>query len=277
VVKPPTVVTEFKSLRRNTGYFTGRGGTIGWLVNKDAIATVDTQFPDTAAIFLAGLPGRDGRMIDAAIDSHHHWDHTAGNQTFRPAAKHIVAHQNVPKLQAAAAEKNPSLGAPTIPDVTFADTWRLDAGDEVVSGRYFGAAHTGGDIVVHFEKANVAHVGDLVFNRIYPVTDRPGGCNVHNWIKVLEDVAKSYPAETLYICGHGKAAFGVLGTQADVLRQRDFFTALVEFVQMEMKEGKSREEIVKVTNLPGWPDYFVEQNSRLPGNLGIVFDELNGA
>ena len=52
---------EFKSLRREVGYFTARGGTIGWMVNKDALAAVDTQFPDTAPLFLKGLPGRAGR------------------------------------------------------------------------------------------------------------------------------------------------------------------------------------------------------------------------
>ncbi len=277
VVKQPTPVTEFKPLRRNTGVFTGKGGTIGWLVNKDALVTVDTQFPDTAAIFLAGLPGREGRMIDAAIDSHHHWDHTAGNATFRPVAKHIVAHQNVPKLQTAAAERSPNMGPPTFPDVTFADTWRIEAGDEIVSGRYFGAAHTGGDIVTYFEKANVAHVGDLVFNRIYPVMDRPGGSSARGWIKVLEAIAKNYPADTQFIFGHGKASFGITGGQADVAVQHEFLGALVSHVEKEMKAGKSKEEIVKLTNLPGWPDHFTEQNSRLPGNLGAVYDELSGA
>ncbi|HET7536066.1 MAG TPA: MBL fold metallo-hydrolase, partial [Candidatus Didemnitutus sp.] len=198
------------------------------------------------------------------------------NQTFRPVAKHIVAHQNVPKLQAAAAERNPKQGPPVFPDVTFAESWRLDAGDEVVTGHYFGAAHTGGDIVVHFEKANVAHVGDLVFNRIYPVTDRPGGSSVRGWIKVLDSIAKTYPADTQFIFGHGKASFGITGTHADVAVQRDLLSALVEHVQKEMKAGKPREEIVKLTNRPGWPDHFTEQNSRLPGNLGAVFDELSG-
>jgi hypothetical protein len=47
-------VTEFRLLRRDVGIFTGRGGTIGWLANPDALLAVDTQFADTAALFLAG-------------------------------------------------------------------------------------------------------------------------------------------------------------------------------------------------------------------------------
>lgn len=275
-VRPPTPVTEFKALRRNTGVFTGRGGTIGWLVNKDAVVAVDTQFPDTAAIFLAGLPGRTGRTLDAVIDSHHHGDHTGGNKIFKPAAKMLVAHKSVPGLQLAAFERNPQSGEPTLPDTLFADVWRKDVGDEVVSAQYFGPSHTGGDIVVHFERANVAHLGDLVFNRIYPVTDRPGGCNVRHWITALEDIAKTYPKDTLFIFGHGKKEFGITGAMADVLAQRDFLTALIEHVQKEIQAGKSREEIVKLTNLPGFPDYFAdEKTSRLPVNLGVAYDELS--
>ena len=276
-VRPPTPVTEFKPLRRNTGIFTGRGGTIGWLVNPDALATVDTQFPDTAAIFLAGLHGRDGRLIDAAINSHHHWDHTAGNKVFKAAAKMLVAHKNVPKLQLADFERSRRPDEPVLADTLFADVWRKDVGDEVVSAQYFGPAHTGGDIVVYFERANVAHVGDLVFNRIYPVLDRPGGCSVRGWLKALEDVAATYPKDVQLIFGHGRQQFGVTGTLADVAAQRDFFTALLAHVEQEMKAGKARDEIVRLTNLPGFPDYFADdQTSRLPGNLGAVYDELSG-
>ena len=99
----PPVVPEFKTLRRNVGYFTARGGTIGWLVNREAVASVDTQFPDTAKLFIAGLPGRDGRKFDVVVNSHHHGDHTGGNAVLKPEAKKIVGHVNVPALQRARA------------------------------------------------------------------------------------------------------------------------------------------------------------------------------
>ena len=274
---PPPLVTEFKELRRGVGTFTGRGGTIGWLSNKDALVVVDTQFAEPAARFLAGMPGRAGRQLDAVIDTHHHWDHTGGNATFRPAAKLIVAHEAVPALQKAAAQRSPNMGEPTLPDTLFAKEWRLEAGDEVVTARHFGAAHTGGDIVVHFEKANVTHVGDLVFNRLYPVTDKPGGCRVRNWIAVLDEIGRTYPADTLFIFGHGNAKFGITGTHADVRQMGAFLGALVTHVEAAVKAGKSKAEVVTLQNLDGFPDYHAAQNSRLPGNLGVVYDELTGA
>ena len=130
---PP--VTEFRPLRRGVGLFTGRGGTIGWLSSKEALAIVDTQFPDTAAICLMGVPGIDGRKIDVVLNTHHHRDHTSGNGVFKPAAKTIVAHENAPKLQLAAAEKDGTLDTQVFPDATFADVWRHDLGDEVMTAQ----------------------------------------------------------------------------------------------------------------------------------------------
>lgn len=276
-IKPPTVVTEFKTLRHNTGYFTGRGGTIGWLVNPTGLVVVDTQFPDTAALCLAGLPGRSGRTIDAVIDSHHHLDHTGGNKVFKPAAKMIVGHRNVPGLQAAAFARNPAMGEQTPPDTLFDWSWRLEVGDEVIAARHFGPAHTAGDIAIHFERANVVHTGDLVFNRIHPVIDRLGGSQVRNWISVLETMVAAYPQDALYVFGHGRQNFGVTGTSGDVLAMRDYLTAMVKHVEKQIAAGVPRAELVKLVNMPGFPDYDADpKTSRLPGDLGAVYDELTG-
>ena len=143
-------------------------------------------------------------------------------------------------------------------------------------GSPFGPAHTGGDITVCFERANVVHLGDLVFNRIYPVIDRPGGGKVRRWIKVIDDIAETFPADALYIFGHGKRDFGFTGSKAELFIFRAYLTGLVEHVEKEIKAGKPRAEVVTLTNLPGFPDFHVAENSRLPSNLGAVYDELTG-
>ncbi|MFI5337246.1 MAG: MBL fold metallo-hydrolase, partial [Opitutales bacterium] len=72
--------------------------------------------------------------------------------------------------------------------------------------------------------------------------------------------------------------FGVTGALADVLAQRDFLTVLVGHVEKQIAAGRSRAEIITLTNLPGFPDYDSDpKSSRLPGNLGAVYDELTGA
>ena len=279
-VQPPPPVTEFKSLRRNTGLFTGRGGTIGWLVSPDAVAAIDTQFPETAAIFAKDLPGRGDRKFDVVVDTHHHGDHTGGNPTLHPLTKVIVAHANVPDLlRARAVADKKELNPLTLPDLTFSDGWKLALGDETISARYLGTGHTKGDIVVTFEKANVVHLGDLLFNRLYPVIDRPGGASVRHWVTVLETIHKEYPADAIFIAGHGNAKFGVTLQRDDLLVFRDYLSAVLAYTEAGIKAGKSKEEIQKLENLPGFPDFHVPPGpgNRLPGNLGVAYDELTSA
>jgi len=272
----PAAITKFTPLRRDTGYFTGRGGTIGWLCNKDAVVAVDTQFKDTAAVFISGLPGRDDRMFNAVINTHHHRDHTGGNPIFKPVAHTIVAHVNVPKLMLES-EKEGSREGLVYPDQTFPDVFRRVMGGlsgEIVTAQYFGPAHTGGDAVISFEKANVIHLGDLVFNRLYPVTDRPGGCHLQTWVVKREEVVKTYPKDAIYLFGHGNPKFGVTGGHADILAARDFLSALLDHTQKAIAAGKSKEEIVALENFPGFEDLHAPLPNRLQGNLSVAYDEL---
>ncbi len=271
-VGPPP--TEFKPLRRNTGFFTGRGGTIGWLASPAAVVVVDTQFPDTAAVCLTALAGPGGRTVDAVVNTHHHADHTSGNPVFKPVARTIVAHVRVPQLQFAAAEKAGKLDEQVYADTTFADVWRHDCGDETVTAQYSGPAHTGGDAVVWFERANVVHMGDLVFNRMYPYIDRPGGASVRGWVRRLEEAQANLPADAIYLFGHGNPRFGVTGTRADLLVMRDLLAAMLERVQQGITAGRTRDEITALDNLPGFPDFHVPPPNRLPAILGTVYDEL---
>ena len=205
---PPT--TRFETIRRNVGYFTARGGTIGWLVNKDAVFVIDSQYPDTAALFLAALEQKSPRGIDLLFNTHHHADHTGGNGILKPKTKKIVAQTKVPDLQkqAAAQQAQTQPNAPQTPqvvaDATFDKTWGADAGDEKMTARHYGPGHTGGDAIVHFEHAHIVHMGDLLWNEIHPFTDRPFGASIQNWIKTIETVSKAMPADTTYIAGHAR-------------------------------------------------------------------------
>jgi glyoxylase-like metal-dependent hydrolase (beta-lactamase superfamily II) len=274
--QPAAPQTAFKTLRRNVGYFTGRGGTIGWLSNKDVLVVVDTQYPDTAKICLEGLPGRGARTIDRVFNTHHHADHTGGNGVFRPAATKIVAQEHVPTLQREAygASDDPQVYA----DATFGDTWSERLGDETVTASYHGPAHTGGDSVVHFERANVLHLGDLVWVHFHPFIDRPGGASIQNWIKILESTATRMPGGTIYLAGHAKRGMDVRVDRQALLTQRDYFDAALTHAQRGIQQRKSRDEIVSLAALKGFEDY---QSSPprigLAATLGAAYDELTSA
>ena len=152
--------------------------------------------------------------------------------------------------------------------------WRREIGGEIITAQYHGPAHTSGDVIVVFEKANVVHMGDLVFSRMYPVIDRPAGARIAGWIKALEEAVMTYPAEAIYIFGHGNPKFGETGKREELLVLRDYWTVVLEHVQKQITAGKSKSEIAALENLPGFADFHPPLPNRLGSNLSTAFDEL---
>jgi cyclase len=285
---PPPVTPLFKELRRNTGYWTARGGTIGWLINPGGVVAVDSQYPDTAPLCLEQLLKTSGKAeIATLINTHHHGDHTGGNGVFRPKTKTIVGHANVPtymkstydqaiarRAQQTPAPTGPAPTEPVVPDKTMNDALTLEHGDERISIKHYGPAHTGGDVVIYFEKANVAHMGDLMFNRMHPVIDRTNGASIANWSKVLQKVASELPADTVYIFGHAGTKFEVTGSRADLGRHADCLVALLDYVRTEVKAGKTRDQIIASTEIiKGFDDY----GPLVQRPLGPAYDEVTAA
>lgn len=267
--------SNFTPIRRNVGYYTNRGGTVGWLVNDDAIVVVDSQFADTASSCIAGLREMSVNPIDALINTHHHGDHTGGNAVFKPHVGMIVAHSNVPDLQMKQAQMRGGDSEIAIASTTFDTDWAMEFGDERVRARYYGNAHTSGDAVITFEKANVVHMGDLVFNKVFPFIDRDSGASIENWIKLLEGVVSDHDNDTTYIFGHSQTASTLIGQAADLNRMKDFLDAILTHVSAELQSGSSRDEITGLVSLKGFEDY-VSFGPRLSlsANLNVAYDEL---
>jgi len=266
----------FTPIRRGVGYFTMRGGTIGYLVNDDGVVVVDTQFPEPAKAFLEGLNTRSGgRPVDILLNTHHHGDHTGGNSVFRGVAKRVVAHE-----KAAEHLRQPPGGGQTpedqlFPDTTFTESWSADVGDERVTARYYGRAHTSGDAVITFERANVVHMGDLMFHQRHPVVDRAAGATIRNWMTVLERTVQAHDGDTVYIFGHANTGLPVVGGRAELEQMRDYFEALLAFVEQHIRAGRSRDEILAMPGpLPGFEAYgpFGRPNPR--GALTCAYEEV---
>ncbi len=267
------LTTSFEDLRRGVGIFNGQGGTIGWLVNGDGILVIDSQNAAAAQACIDGIGQRSTRPIDVLVNTHHHGDHTGGNQVFRPVVGAIVAHENSASWQRQAA---PDQGAGAYPDTTFTDEWRTTIGDETIVAKYYGAGHTSGDVTVTFERANVVHMGDLMFNRLHPFIDRPSGARILSWIETLERVPAEHAADTIYIFGHGSPNASVTGNRSELAHLRDYFSAALELTRREMQSGKSKEEIASTESLAGFEDHVSPfALLSLNGVLGVAYDELS--
>jgi cyclase len=277
VARAPATARQspLQPLRGNVGIFVGRGGTLGWYVSPDAVVVVDSQFADSAEAFLQALRQRSSRNVDALINTHHHGDHTGGNAVFRAAStRMIVGHANVPELMRRQAGAN---AQPAVPDVTFTDTWRQSFGTETVRAKYYAPAHTGGDAVIFFENANVAHMGDVGFNQRHPIVDLPSGASVRGWVRLLEGVHADHDDQTIFIFGHAKEGTEVTGRRDSLLVLRDYFTAVLEHAQRGITAGRSRDEVTAIESIPRFADWAsTPPRLSLQSVVGAAFDELTG-
>ncbi|HVV55127.1 MAG TPA: MBL fold metallo-hydrolase [Mucilaginibacter sp.] len=263
---------QFKLLRNNVGMFAEQGGTIAWLINKEGIVVVDAEFPDPAKHLIAELQKQSDKPFEWLINTHHHGDHTSGNISFKGLVKNVAAHTNSLKNQQRVAIAQKKEDQQLYPDTTFTETWKIKVGDEKIKAYYYGAGHTDGDAIIHFEHANIVHMGDLVFNRRYPFIDKTAGASVTNWAIALEQAQKKFDNDAIFVFGHAFDPQKVTGTMDDVKAMQNYMERLAEFVQGSIKAGKSKEEILKATSIPGVTDW---QGDGINRSLEAAYQEFS--
>jgi glyoxylase-like metal-dependent hydrolase (beta-lactamase superfamily II) len=162
----------------------------------------------------------------------------------------VLAHENSLKNQKTVAIDQKIEDVQLYPDQTFGTVWCDEGSDQDICLYYFGAGHTNGDAVIHFKHANIAHMGDLLFNRMHPYVDRSAGANIKNWIDVLDKTANKFDRKTKYVFGHAAEGYQVTGSSDDLKVFGDYLGKILKFTEGEIKAGKTKEEFLKTTSLP---------------------------
>lgn len=261
-------------IRGGYGVYTNRGGSIGWYIDDNALVVVDTQSPETAKHFLKLVRKKTDRKIDIVFNTHHHGDHTAGNVFFREHTESIVAHENCPVLQ----KKRNAEGTDKIEyaDTTFSDEFNADLGGETINAFHLIPAHTGADSIIHFENANIAHMGDLVFHNVFPYVNLEDEAHLSGWMDYLQKAHDKFDDETIFIFGHGQGnELGkVTGSRKDLLVMKDYLSALLDFTQKEINKGKSEAETTAAESIPGVTNRKELWDGAMAMNIGEAYKEL---
>ena len=265
---------KIKMLTNDIGIFTEKGGTILFLLTKKGMVVVDSQFPDTAGHLIEELKKKNKKPFKYLINTHHHGDHTGGNIAFKGLAEHVVAHVNSKANQLrAAGEQKLAADKFHVPDITFGEEgWSAKVHKETIKAHYFGPAHTNGDSLIHFEKANIVHMGDLVFNRRHPYIDKTAGANIANWIILLDKTIATFNKDTQFICGHAGAGYEVLVKAEDLKLFGDYLGNVLKYTESQIRLGKTKEEILKATEIPGSPEW---KGDGIERPLGAAYAELS--
>jgi glyoxylase-like metal-dependent hydrolase (beta-lactamase superfamily II) len=213
---------------------TGAGGNIGVSVGSDGTLIVDDQFAPLAERIVNALGGIDGDAPKVVLNTHFHGDHTGANPVFGETGT-IVAHDNV-RLRLLDEEGFPSRGLPVL---TFTERVRVHFNDDTLEVIHMPAGHTDGDSVVWFQRANVLHTGDLLFNGGFPFIDLASGGSVAGVIVNLTQLLEMLPDDVRIIPGHGP-----LADKDDIRESLTMIRETRAAVMEALGSGMSADEVV---------------------------------
>jgi len=186
--------------------------------------------------------------------------------------KDVAAHENSLTNQKRVAVEKKNEDQQLYPNITYVDSQTFKVGKEQIKTYYFGAGHTNGDSIIHFQHANIAHMGDLVFNRRWAFIDRSAGASIKNWITALDKTLSTFDSETIFIFGHAFDPEKVTGNKEDLKAMQDYLTKLLDFVGKEIKAGKSKEDILKEKSIPGVSEW---QGDGIERGLQAAYEEIS--
>ena len=250
----------------------GAGGNIGVSTGVDGTFIIDDQFAPLTPKIVAAIRTLTDKPVRFVVNTHWHGDHTGGNENLGNAGAVIVAHDNVRRRMsseqfvAALNQRNPAAPHAALPVVTFADAVTFHLNGDSIAVTHISPAHTDGDAFVHFQKANVFHMGDAFNNTGLPFIDRSSGGTSLGIVSAADQVYALANAQSRIIPGHGQV------TDRERLKLwRNAVYAVRERVQRQVRARKTIEEVLAmklsdefVKDFPGGHDRFIR----------AVFDEF---
>ena len=220
----------------NVSMLEGSGGNIGVSTGPDGTLIIDDQFAPLADKIKTALKSLSSGQLKFLVNTHHHGDHTGGNEIFGKDTL-IVAHANVHKrLQSRPKEAQPV--------ITYDKSASIHFNGEEIQLMYFTNGHTDNDTIVYFTKSNVAHFGDTFSPGRFPYVDLGGGGDVEGLVTSLSEAIKRLPADVKVIPGHGPVL-----TLEEVKGYRDMIADTADIVRKQMAAGKTLDQI-KAQGMP---------------------------
>ena len=225
----------------------GAGGNMGLCTGVDGAFLIDDEFAPLTAKIQAAVASVTDKPIRFVLSTHWHDDHVGGNENLGKAGAVLVAHENVRERLAVdqildygtgKLDTTRALSHAGLPLVTFAHDIRFHVNGEEVHVFHVDDAHTDGDAVVHFEKANVVHTGDLFFADSYPYIDLAAGGSVDGMIAAADRILGMVDGSTKIIPGHGP-----LSDRAGLQAFRDMLAANRDRVRAAIAEGRTLEQV----------------------------------
>jgi len=255
---------DIQRVSGNVHMIVGAGGNTTVFTGPEGIMVVDTSFAPMSGKLLDAIRKLSDEPIRWVVNTHVHADHIGGNEAIAKAGRtraggnvvgdigtaatstaRIIAHENVLSRLSMPQPGQTPVSPAALPTDTFFNARRdMLFNDEVIQMFHQPNAHTDGDILIHFRKADVVTTGDLFTTVMFPFIDAPNGGTVDGYIKALNNIlAITVPSNvneggTLVIPGHGR-----LADEQDVIEYRDMLTIVRDRIREYVKRGMTLEQV----------------------------------
>jgi glyoxylase-like metal-dependent hydrolase (beta-lactamase superfamily II) len=222
----------------------GAGGNVLALSTDDGQVVVDSGAAASSADLVATLGGLPGARVAMLLNTHWHLEQVGGNEALGSAGAKIVAHEKT-RLRLATGYYLPTedryekpLAKSALPTQTFYTNESASVGGRRIEYGYLIAAHTDGDIYVHFPDLNVVAVGDVVSPERDPTLDWFGGGWLGGRVDALARLLTLGDARTRFVPSYGP----VIG-RADVQAEHDLMLKLFELFVEHVRLGESAQDM----------------------------------
>lgn len=250
----------------------------GFLIEEEGVIIIDTLMTSSLAeALLHEVRRRTSKPIQFVINTHWHGDHVFGN-AMMPTVP-IIAHDTCrddlldqwDPHRAFLRDLYPMVwddivGLPaTPPNLTFSESLTLHLGTRPIQLKFFGRAHTQGDIAVYLPSEGVLFAGDIAFHKYVP--NAKDGFPT-DWARVSAKVAAL--EQDVIVPGHGP-----IGTRADLVEMHSFLEVVTSQIYQSFEKGLDEAESLKSIDLGTFKSWG-RQEDRLPTLVHRTYQEIRG-
>ena len=246
--------------------FQGAGCNVIAMRGKDGALMIDGGLAANADALLKAVKERTGNTrIHTLINTHWHPEQTGANEAVGREGGVIFAHEKTKMYVSNTVTSVTFQGrlAPLPPAARPTKTTQGDGSLEFdghkIDYGYLPAAHTDGDIYVHFPELNVLVAGGPVSGEQWPLLDFRNGAWYGGRVRAHEKLAGLVRPDTRVVPAHGRVITG-----SELLRHRDIYKALFTTMIAYMNMGLGAEDVVERNPLKQYQAEFGDP-SEVPG------------